>query len=138
VRTCARDVSEASIKAGKSALLAADGGYHGCMGELDQMRITIRRDGDRTVIALEGDLDLHVVPDLDVAVDDVLAETPGSVEIDADGLDFVDSSGLKALLGARQRAVAAGAGFRISRSSEALDRILDMTQLQELLHPTGP
>lgn len=52
-----------------------------------------RRVGDRTVVAVSGELDIATVPQLRAAID---AE-PGSLMIDLSATTFIDSSGLHVL-----------------------------------------
>jgi anti-anti-sigma factor len=54
-------------------------------------------------------------------------------EIDAAGLTFADSAGLRALLVAHSDAGQRGVTLRLSRVSEQLDRLLEMTGLRETL-----
>jgi len=49
------------------------------------------------------------------------------------GLSFADSAGLRALLLAHNEATERGIGFRVSRVSEPLGRLLEMTGLREIL-----
>lgn len=101
-----------------------------------QMLISTRWTATTAVVGLNGDLDLHAVPQLVAVLAEVFDRSPTAVDVDADGIDFIDSSGLNALLTAQREARATGAPLRVTRSSESLDRILTMTGLHDLL--TGP
>jgi anti-anti-sigma factor len=90
--------------------------------------VATRRDaGRRAFVELSGELDLHSSPQLSAVVDDLLADTPSVVEIDASGLSFADSAGLRALLVAHndagQRGVTAAAepGVRSARPAPGDD-----------------
>jgi len=95
--------------------------------------VATRRDGTTAIVELSGELDLHSSPQLSAAVDDLLAEGPSVVEIDAGGLSFADSAGLRALLVAHGDAGQRGVTLRLSRVSDQLDRLLEMTGLRETL-----
>jgi anti-anti-sigma factor len=58
---------------------------------------------------------------------------PRSLTVDAHGLTFIDSSGLKALLNARAAATDAAVAFRVSEPSPWLRRIAEITGLEGLL-----
>jgi anti-sigma B factor antagonist len=60
--------------------------------------VTTRWDERTAVIQLAGELDLHSAGELGTAIDEVLAESPAAIDIDAQGLSFADSAGLRALL----------------------------------------
>jgi anti-anti-sigma factor len=60
-------------------------------------------------------------------VSEALETQPVSITVEARGLTFIDSSGLAALMGAREAADEAGAAFRVSEPSPALRRIVEIT-----------
>jgi len=78
------------------------------------------------LIVAEGELDLVGAPRL-------LAALPGPgdtpVVIDLGSVGFMDSSGLRSLLEARQHCLDAGRGFAIARPSEAVRRVLELVDL---------
>jgi anti-sigma B factor antagonist len=64
-------------------------------------------------------------------VTEALAEDPRAITVDA--LEFIDSSGLLALLRARDAAVEAGVAFHVSDPSPALRRLVEVTGVKDLL-----
>lgn len=99
----------------------------------EPMAVSTRWDGTTAVVVVEGELDLHASPKLSAAVEQMLADDPAAVEIDASGLTFADSAGLRTLLMARNDAEKQGTDLRLVRVSEPLDRLLEMTGLREVL-----
>lgn len=89
-------------------------------------RATAHEAGDAIVIVAEGELDLVGAPRL-------LQAMPGtgdaSVVLDLGGVQFMDSSGLRSLLEARQRCIDADRGFAIARPSESVSRVLELVDL---------
>jgi anti-sigma B factor antagonist len=65
-------------------------------------------------------------------VTEALAEDPRAITVDASGLEFIDSSGLLALLRARDAAVEAGVAFHVSDPSPALRRLVEVTGVKDL------
>jgi anti-sigma B factor antagonist len=57
--------------------------------------------GDAPGVAVHGEVDLNVVPDLEAALEDAIRESVGAFIIDLSDLDFIDSTGLQVLLRAR-------------------------------------
>jgi anti-sigma B factor antagonist len=104
----------------------------------ESITLATRREGATAVIELAGELDLHSSGELGAAVDQVLADPPEAIDIDAQGLSFADSAGLRALLLARKQAEEQGVGLRLSRVSEPLGRLLEMTGLREILGVPSP
>ena len=69
------------------------------LGGADPFVITTRSDGARTVVTLTGELDLDATHGLLEAVRQALVKTsPDAVDLEMHGLNFLDSSGLQALL----------------------------------------
>ena len=88
-------------------------------------------------VALEGELDLSSVAVLERAVDDAVASAKrsGTVELDLEGVSFMDSAGLRGLLSARQRADAAGRWLRVVAATPAVWRVLELTRTATLFGP---
>ncbi|GAA0448417.1 anti-sigma factor antagonist [Paractinoplanes deccanensis] len=73
------------------------------------MKIVRDRDGDAVRVALTGELDLASSDDVRSCLEEALAETrPARLLVDMDGVAFCDSTGIEALILARQAAVAQG------------------------------
>lgn len=79
-----------------------------------------------TVVVAEGELDLVGAPVLAGALPD---GDDGPVILDLAGVGFMDSSGLRALLEARQACLDAARPFAIARPSEAVRRVLELVDL---------
>lgn len=92
------------------------------------------------VVVAEGELDLATSP----AFLRVLSGAPSDdrpVVIDAKGLHFVDSSGLRALLEAQGTVSQHGRRFVIAQPSTELSRLLDLVDLRsrfDVADGTGP
>jgi stage II sporulation protein AA (anti-sigma F factor antagonist) len=56
---------------------------------------------DAPGVALQGEVDLSVVPTLESALEDAIRESAGAFVVDLSELDFIDSSGLQALVRAQ-------------------------------------
>jgi anti-sigma B factor antagonist len=95
--------------------------------------VSTRWEESRAIIELSGELDLHSSPQLGSAVEDALGRSATAVEIDAATLSFADSAGLRALLLARSDADERGVPLKLTRVSEPLRRLLEMTGLREAL-----
>jgi anti-anti-sigma factor len=100
----------------------------------ESITVTTHVEGESATIELAGELDLHAAGQLSEAIAEVLEASPSTVGIDARGLTFADSAGLRALLQGRSDAESRGITLRLTHLSEALDRLLDMTGLRKILH----
>jgi|Tabmets5t2r1_1033131.scaffolds.fasta_scaffold08230_3 anti-sigma B factor antagonist len=86
-----------------------------------------------TTLILEGEFDLTGTDRFWAFFGEALSASPRSMTLDAAGLTFIDSSGLKALLHARAAATDAGVVFRVSEPSPELRRIAEITGVEDLL-----
>jgi anti-sigma B factor antagonist len=126
-------------EASSTGIITSPSGENRTMSDpQESITLATRREGATAVIELAGELDLHSSGELGAAVDQVLADPPEAIDIDAQGLSFADSAGLRALLLARKQAEEQGVGLRLSRVSEPLGRLLEMTGLREILGVPSP
>ena len=98
----------------------------------------IRESTDRRVIVLEGDIDLAAADPLrDIFA--AAAREVAAVEVDMSGVDFLDSTGIGVLVGGRNAALAHGSTFVVTRPSEPVSSVLEMSGvLQTLTGDTEP
>ncbi len=101
------------------------------------MNLTVTS-GAVAVIRPEGRLTATTVPQLRKAVDDLVAAGNVRIVVDLGATEFVDSSGLGALIGGLKAARLAGGDLRIAAMTEPVRRVLKLTNLDRVLrdHPT--
>jgi anti-sigma B factor antagonist len=87
----------------------------------------------RTTLALRGELDISSAPVLEEALGRLEGAGPPVLVIDLRALAFMDSTGLRTIVAADQRARAQGRRVAIVRGPEAVDRIFSVTRLDERL-----
>jgi len=93
-----------------------------------------RRDlDDAVVLGLEGRLTAAVAPQVRAAVSDLVSEGRTRVVVDLAGVDFIDSSGLGALIGALKATRVAGGDLRIAAAGEQVRQVLRLTNLDRVL-----
>ena len=98
--------------------------------------LTIDREGPR--LSLTGELDLDTVPELEAAVAAARAEGADEVVVDLSGLGFMDSSGLRCLVQADDRATAEGWRLILVRGPDPVHRVFEITRMDQRLtfaHP---
>jgi anti-anti-sigma factor len=97
------------------------------------LRIEVRHQDSDAFIVVEGAFDTTGAERFVASVVDALETHPETIVVDANGLTFIDSSGLTALLRSRAAAGVAGVRFRISERSPALRRATDLAGIEDLL-----
>ncbi|MFJ4862309.1 MULTISPECIES: STAS domain-containing protein [unclassified Streptomyces] len=92
----------------------------------------------QTVIHVAGEMDMDRAHVFRAELDAVIANASAGVEVvvDLSGLAFCDSSGLNALLAARQHAEESGHHLRLAGPSPQVTRLLEITGTIDLF-PIG-
>lgn len=99
----------------------------------DQLVIDVRHDKDRVVLVLRGELDLASAPLLQTEIQSSEVATATMVVLDLKQLDFIDSTGLRALLTSHKRSRELGQEFAVTRGSPQTQRLLSITGMDEQL-----
>lgn len=95
-----------------------------------KLSVDTSRAGATTVIALTGELDLAGATALE---QELAAVEDDALVLDLRGLEFMDSTGLRAIVVAARDAERAGARFALVAGSEPVMRVFDMTRMRERL-----
>jgi anti-sigma B factor antagonist len=107
------------------------------MGVQDQLRIEVRREADRVILRLEGELDMANASRLQDAIESAGLEARTMVVLDLQQLEFIDSTGLRIILSARARSQERGQEFAITPGSQQVQRLLSVTGVSEHLRIIG-
>jgi len=99
------------------------------------MELQNDRHGDAAVLRLRGRLTIGAASELKAAVDQVVAGGDTFVVVDLAETEFLDSSGLGALVGGLRTARAAGGDLRIARAGDQVASVLEMTTMDRVLRP---
>jgi anti-sigma B factor antagonist len=103
------------------------------MGATEQLQIDLRQDSDRIVVTLEGELDMANAPLLQNAIESAELTAAKTVVLDLQGLTFLDSTGLRIILAARELCWRRGQEFAVTPGSQQVQRLLSVTGVGEHL-----
>lgn len=103
----------------------------------DALSVRVEEQDGEPLLSLEGDLDIVTAPLLQRRINELLGAGHNRLLIDADSLGFCDSTGLRILLAARRRLAERAGELRLLRTSDVLQRLLELSRLDAALHPTG-
>ncbi|KKJ93441.1 STAS domain-containing protein [Micromonospora sp. HK10] len=92
-----------------------------------------RRDGGVVGLRLAGELDLSTVPQLNDAIDRLIAEGCRQLLLDLAELTFCDSTGIGAFLRGDNRLAADGGWLRVTGAGGRVARVLQVTGLVDVL-----
>ena len=84
-----------------------------------------------TGLAIVGEIDAHTAPEITAVVSRSEAD---SLEIDLSGVEFVDSSGLRALIEVHQLFESSGRSLTLVRPSPIVARLFDISGVDDYLH----
>jgi anti-sigma B factor antagonist len=90
------------------------------------------------IYKLRGSLDLATAPSVRAALVDAAGAGKHDIVVDLTKLEFLDSTGLGALIGAHRRAIENGGSVRLAVGEGAIARLLNITGLMRvfLVYPT--
>ncbi len=89
--------------------------------------------GEQVTVSLKGELDLSTVAKVEEELRRVEASAATLLVLDLSGLTFLDSTGLRAVITADERARAQGRRFVIVKGPDAVQRVFAITRLEERL-----
>ncbi len=95
------------------------------------MELSIRTVGDYQVVALKGELGLYAVPNASRWLEPALVKPENRVALDLAGLEFIDSSGIAAIVHWRKLVVDGGGRFVLLAVPENLRRLLELARLHQ-------
>jgi anti-sigma B factor antagonist len=85
------------------------------------------------VLSLHGELDLASAPLLQGAIESVASDAAPLLVLDLDELEFIDSTGLRIILAAHERAQERGQMLALTRGSQQVQRLMSITRVGEHL-----
>lgn len=103
------------------------------MAAQEHFRIETRSAPDRVVLCLHGELDLASAPLLAQEIENASSDSAAMIVLDLKELQFIDSTGLRIILAAHERAQERGQELALSRGSEQVQRLLTITGVGEHL-----
>ena len=95
--------------------------------------VTTEQHPGQARVVLVGELDIASCERLEKELAAVEADSPETVVLDLRRVEFIDSTGLRALIAADERARSEGRRLAVVRGPNAVERLLAVTQLDQRL-----
>ncbi len=89
----------------------------------------VSQHGAWSVVALRGEVDVATVPSMRARFLELAGAGSAQLVVDLDSVDFLDSTGLGVLIGARKRARSAGGDLRLVCTNDRITKVLVATGL---------
>ena len=99
---------------------------------MPQLAIDTQQRNGAVHLVLAGELDIASTEGLEQQLETLEGEAPVLI-LDLRKVEFIDSTGIRALIAADERARSTGRRFVVVRGSEAVNRLFSVTQLDERL-----
>ncbi|HTU70898.1 MAG TPA: STAS domain-containing protein [Candidatus Baltobacteraceae bacterium] len=99
------------------------------MGEQLSIDITTENHGETVIYRLRGCLDLATSPSVRAALVEAAGGDKHDIIVDLTKLEYLDSTGLGALIGGHRRAIEKGGAIRLAVGNGAIARLLTITGL---------
>lgn len=99
----------------------------------DHLDIRVEDTSDCLVVKLAGEVDVAAAPRLRETLLRLLHRTDLAVVIDLSELDFIDSTGLSALIAGARRATALGRDYALAAPRPRIKRVFDVTGLDHVI-----
>ena len=97
------------------------------------LEVDTQERGGLIQVSLRGELDLSTVGKVEEELRRVEEDSDRLVVLDLSGLTFLDSTGLRLMVSADQRARKAGRRFAIVKGPDTVHRVFTITKLDERL-----
>src|SRR5260370_27282853 len=83
-------------------------------------------------LPLEGEIDLHVSPNVTASLNRMVEQKPKQLVVDLSRVTYIDSAGLAALIEAMQKVEAYGGKFALAGLQETVRSIFEISRLDQV------
>jgi len=98
---------------------------------MELLELTTETEGSTVRLSLTGELDVAGAPRVEQELQRIEREAPPTLVLDLRQLAFMDSTGLRLIVAADDRAREQARRLVVVRGSETVQRIIEMTRLHE-------
>ncbi len=84
------------------------------------------------VLPLEGEIDLHISPQVSASLSSIIKRQPAKVVVDLSQVTYIDSSGLAVLIEAMQKVGGYGGHFALAGLQESVQPIFEIARLDQV------
>ncbi len=95
------------------------------------LRVDASNQEGQLVLVLAGELDPHTAPVLRDRIDQTLTPDTATLVLEVSGLRFIDSSGLRVIIGAHKEMAGRGGRLILRSPTDTTRRLLEITGLDD-------
>lgn len=104
----------------------------------DELHVEVSETVRAWSIVVRGEIDMQTATKLEDVLDVVIAKGARLVTLDLEQVDFLDSSGLRVILGASNKLADQDGQLLLEGASSAVERVLELTGVIERLRQSRP
>jgi anti-sigma B factor antagonist len=93
---------------------------------------TLPHQSRSNVLALKGEIDLHVSPSVTASLNEMINKKPERMVVDLSDVSYIDSAGLAALIEAMQKVEGYGGKFMLAGLQETVRSIFEISRLDQV------
>lgn len=109
-----------------------------CSPAKDDFEVTFKREADRVVLCVRGELDLATAPVLKRCLDAAQSDGNGNISLDLGALTFIDSTGLAVMLECQDQAAAKGASLILRNPGPQAQVLFELAGVRQTLRVEEP
>ena len=105
-----------------------------------ELKLATRDDSGRTVVNIEGEIDVYTAPTLREHLSDLVADGRHHLILDLEGVQFLDSTGLGVLVGGLKRVRSQDGTLELVCTQERILKVFRITGLTKVfpIHASVP
>ncbi len=102
------------------------------MKESTSRAVTMPSKDRPNVLPLEGEIDLHISPNITATLNRMIEKKPKQLVVDLSRVTYIDSAGLAALIEGMQKIEAYGGKFALAGLQETVRSIFEIARLDQI------
>ncbi|TDX51176.1 SpoIIAA-like anti-anti-sigma regulatory factor [Orenia marismortui] len=97
------------------------------------MKLSFKKINNSLIIRLEGEFDLHTADHFKEKLEEKINDTIRNIILNLDGIKFIDSSGLGAILGTYKRITKTGGSLAMVKVTPQVERIFELSGILKII-----
>jgi anti-anti-sigma factor len=97
------------------------------------MEISMVEDGEVSILALKGSLNLNVAAEVRTHIGDILEKGSVKLVCDLTEVDYMDSAGLGVLIYGLKESIATGGKFAVCGMDSRIDEVFKLARLDQII-----
>ena len=97
------------------------------------MELDIIKKNEETIVVIKGRVDTSAAPQLEKAVEELVAENTSTLVFNCREMEYISSSGLRIFLGTHKKIISNGGKFILEQLNKNVESVLQLTGFSNIL-----